>query len=42
MRGFGSGRPAHYPKSDQMLRLDISQLERRGYLRGGRYRYPLS
>ena len=42
MGGYGSGRPARYPKSDQMLRLDISQLERRGYLRGGLYRYSWS
>ena len=42
MGGYGSGRPARYPKSEQMLRLDVSQLERRGYLRGGRYRYSWS
>ena len=42
MGGYGSGRPARYPKSEQMLRLDISQLERRGYLRGGLYRYSWS
>ena len=35
MGGYGSGRPARYPKSDQMLRLDLARLERRGYLRGG-------
>ena len=42
MGGYGSGRPARYPKSEQMLRLDIAHLERRGYLRGGPYRYSWS
>ena len=31
-----------YPKSEQMKRLDIAHLERRGYLRGGPYRYSWS
>ena len=36
MGGFGSGRPGYgYPKAEQMKRLDIAHLERRGYLRGG-------
>ncbi len=40
MGGFGSGRPGYgYPKAEQMKRLDIVHLERRGYLRGGPYRY---
>ena len=42
MGGYGSGRPARYPKSDQMLRLDIVRLERRGFLRGGPYRHSWS
>jgi hypothetical protein len=42
MGGYGSGRPARYPKSEQMKRLDIAYLERRGYLRGGPYRYSWS
>ena len=42
MGGYGSGRPARYPKSEQMKRLDIAHLERRGYLRGGPYRYTWS
>ena len=42
MGGYGSGRPARYPKSEQMKRLDIAHLERRGYLRGGPYRYSWS
>ena len=43
MGGYGSGRPGRgYPKSDQMLRLDLARLERRGYLRGGPYRMSWS
>jgi hypothetical protein len=43
MGGFGSGRPGYgYPKAEHMKRLDIASLERRGYLRGGPYRYSWS
>jgi hypothetical protein len=35
MGGYGSGRPGSgHPKAEQMLRLDIVRLERRGNLRG--------
>jgi hypothetical protein len=40
---YGSGRPGYgYPKAEHMKRLDIAYLERRGYLRGGPYRYSWS
>jgi hypothetical protein len=40
MGGYGSSRPGFgYPKAEHMKRLDIAHLKRRGYLRGGPYRY---
>ena len=43
MGGSGSGRPGYgYPKAEHMKRLDLALLERRGYLRGGPYRYSWS